>query len=288
MPTAPGLADTPTPSATVLMLRDGPAGLEVFLLKRHSALAVLGGVHVFPGGKLDAEDADLAPRLDRPAPALREALGEPDLPESQAPALFVAAIREAFEEAGVLFADWGQTQLDEALAQHQAGLSFAHIVERSGALLRASALAPWSRWITPRESLNMRRRFDARFFVAAVPPGQAPTHDRSETTDSVWLAPAQALRDYWERRIDLAGPQLMSLVQLARHRDVASVFGEARGRRPPCIRPESFRDADGGGMVCYPGDPRHSAAEPLMHGPSRLLWVGGRYEPEAGLAGFLG
>lgn len=282
----PGAADAPLSSATVLMLRDGPGGLEVFLLKRHNQLAVLGGAHVFPGGKLDAEDADLVAQLDHPAAALREALGEAQLQPVQAAALYVAAIREVFEEAGVLFADWRQPQLQAALSQHQAGVSFPRIVENAGGGLRASALLPWSRWVTPQGSLNMRRRFDARFFVAAVPPNQQPTHDRRETTESVWLTPEKALHDYWERRIDLAGPQLMSLVQLAQHRDVASVFAQARGRTPPCIRPEAFRDADGG-MVCYPGDPRHSAAEPLMCGPTRLLWRGNRYEPEGGLAGFL-
>lgn len=281
-----GATGVPLSSATVLMLRDGAAGLEVFLLKRHGELAVLGGVHVFPGGKLDAEDAELVAQLDQPSAALHEALGEPELQAGQAAALYVAAIREVFEEAGVLFADWNEAQRQAALSQHLAGASFPRIVQDAGAGLQASALLPWSRWVTPRDSLNMRRRFDARFFVAAVPRDQQPSHDRRETTDSVWLAPAQALQDYWERRIDLAGPQLMSLVQLAQHHDVASVFAQARGRRPPCIRPEAFRDADGG-MVCYPGDPRHSAPEPLMCGPTRLLWRGNRYEPEDGLAGFL-
>lgn len=281
-----GATGAPLSSATVLMLRDGVAGLEVFLLKRHSELAVLGGAHVFPGGKLDAEDAELVAQLDQPAAALREALGEPELQAGQAAALYVAAIREVFEEAGVLFADWSGPQRQAALSLHLAGVPFPRIVQHAGVGLKASALLPWSRWVTPRDSLNMRRRFDARFFVAAVPSDQQPSHDRRETTESVWLAPAQALRDYWERRIDLAGPQLMSLVQLAQHRDVASVFAQARDRRPPCIRPEAFRDAEGG-MVCYPGDPRHSAPERLMCGPTRLLWRGNRYEPEGGLAGFL-
>src|SRR5881394_3157372 len=100
-------SDAPTrASATVVMLRDGTDGLEVFLLKRHGLSDVLGGAYVFPGGKVDAEDAHDAmhARLDVPPSVLREALNEPAIDEVTAAALYVAAVREAFEEAGVLFA----------------------------------------------------------------------------------------------------------------------------------------------------------------------------------------
>lgn len=91
-------------SASVLMLRDGPGGLEVFLLKRHGLSDVLGGAHVFPGGKVDEDDALLAVHLDAPGHVLHAALNEPQLDELAAAALHVAALREAFEETGVLFA----------------------------------------------------------------------------------------------------------------------------------------------------------------------------------------
>jgi 8-oxo-dGTP pyrophosphatase MutT (NUDIX family) len=100
-----GTPASPLASATVLMLRDAPGGLEVFLLKRHGLSDVLGGAYVFPGGKVDRDDGQLADRLDQGVTSLRDALGEPELSDSQATALYVAAIREVFEESGVLFAD---------------------------------------------------------------------------------------------------------------------------------------------------------------------------------------
>ena len=97
--------DSPAlPSATVVLLRDTPGGLEVFLLKRHGLSDVLGGAYVFPGGKMDAEDAGFAGQLDQPAAFLAGALAEPELSEAEAAALYVAAIREMFEETGVLLA----------------------------------------------------------------------------------------------------------------------------------------------------------------------------------------
>lgn len=103
---------SPIPSATVLLLRDGPDGLEVFMLERHGLSDVLGGAYVFPGGKMDRGDADLVRLLDRAPEDLHEALGEQDLSPVQAGAVYVTAMRETFEEAGVLFGnlDGGSVQ----------------------------------------------------------------------------------------------------------------------------------------------------------------------------------
>jgi 8-oxo-dGTP pyrophosphatase MutT (NUDIX family) len=282
-----GTPASPFPSATVLMLRDAAGGLEVFLLKRHGLSEVLGGAYVFPGGKLDRDDALLIDHLDQPAVALRDALGEPELDEAYAAALYVAAIREAFEEAGVLFAAIGQDGLYAAQTLHRAGGTFRAAIEGLGKPLAAVSLLPWSRWVTPLASVRARKHFDARFFVAALPLGQEPAHDQYETTDSVWLAPAAALREYWEGHIELAAPQIMSLTQLARFATVADVFADARSRKPPRIQPEVFQEA-GVNMVCYPGDPHHSASARLLPGPTRLCWRNDRYEPEGGLESLLG
>jgi 8-oxo-dGTP pyrophosphatase MutT (NUDIX family) len=282
-----GTPASPIPSATVLMLRDAPAGLEVFLLERHGLSDVLGGAYVFPGGKLDRADAELGFRLDQPGAALREALAEPELDEDHAAALYVAAIREAFEESGVLFAAIGEDGLQAAQAQYRARRDFREVVEGLGVPLAAARLLPWSRWVTPLNSVRARKHFDARFFVAAVPPGQEPVHDDHEATQSVWLSPAKALCEYWEGRIQLAPPQIMSLGQLARFRDVGGVLGNARSRKPPRIQPEVFLEG-GVNMVCYPGDPRHSVPESLLPGPTRLCWRSDRYEPEDGLDALLG
>jgi 8-oxo-dGTP pyrophosphatase MutT (NUDIX family) len=269
------------------MLRDSAAGMEVFLLERHGLSEVLGGAYVFPGGKVDREDLELASRLDLAPADLPEALGEPSLETAHAAAVYVAAIREAFEEAGVLFAALPVEAARTALEQHRAGRPFNEIVSGVAGSLAASSLQPWSRWVTPLASVRARKHFDARFFLATVPAGQQAAHDQRETTASIWLAPAAALREYWEGRIQLAAPQIMSLSHLARFPDVAAALADARTRRPPRIQPEAFEE-DGVPMVCYPGDPRHSVPTRMLPGPGRLRWRNDRYEPEGGLEALLG
>jgi len=275
------------PSATVVLLRDAGDDLEVFLLRRHGQSEVLGGAYVFPGGKADPEDLEWALRLDRDPAALHALLGEPDLAPDAAAGLFVTAIREVFEETGVLFADVTPARAAAAWAALREGPRFDEVFENAGLRLAAGALHPWSRWITPALSSVGRKRFDTRFFVATVPPGQQAGHDEHEATESLWLAPRAALREYWDGRIEMAPPQIMSLVHLARHRSVASVLAAAAARRPPCIRPEP-RDADGVRVLCYPGDPWHSEQQAQLPGPTRLTWRNKRFEPDAGLPILLG
>jgi len=281
------IAGPPAPSATVVLLRDAADDLEVFLLRRHGKSDVLGGAYVFPGGKVDPEDAPWAGRLDRSARELHALLGEPELEAEEAAGLFVTAIREAFEETGLLLADVTPAQAREAWAALRQGQRFDELLARQDLRLAASALQPWSRWVTPTLSSVGRKRFDTRFFLATVPPGQEPRHDEHEATESLWLPPRAALQQYWDGRIELAPPQIMSLTHLARHRSVASVLAAAAGRRPPCIRPEP-RDVDGVRVLCYPGDPWHSQGEQVLPGPTRLSWRNQRFEPDAGLAILLG
>jgi 8-oxo-dGTP pyrophosphatase MutT (NUDIX family) len=238
-------------SASVVMLRDGAAGLEVFLMQRHGLSDVLGGAYVFPGGKVDPLDADprALAQLGRPLAELHALLHEPALSPSEAAAIFAAAARETFEEAGTRLA--------------------------------ASELVPWSRWITPAVGGVVRKRFDTRFFVAQLPPGQQPRHDDHETTASVWLQPRVALQQYWDGAIQLAPPQIMSLAHLARHADVAAAMAEARSRKPPLIHPEPF-EHEGERVICYPGDERHSVRERALPGPTRLHYRDKRFEPQLG------
>jgi len=277
----------PAPSATVVLLRDAADGLEVFLLRRHGQSDVLGGAYVFPGGKVDAEDADWADRLDLAPDELHALLGEPELTPLQAAGLFVTAIREVFEETGLLFADLPPQQARDAWAALRQGPRFDELLEPLQPRLIASALRPWSRWVTPTLSSVGRKRFDTRFFIATVPPGQHPGHDEHEATESLWLTPRTALQQYWDGLIELAPPQIMSLTHLARHGSVASVFAAAAARTPPCIRPEP-RDVDGLRVLCYPGDPWHYQQEQMLPGPTRLTWRNKRFEPDAGLAILLG
>ena len=282
------IVDTPVrDAATVIILRDSPEGLEVFLVKRHGLSDVLGGAYVFPGGKLDDSDLQLAEtaHLDQESSALHAALAEPDLPVDVARGLYVAALREAFEECGVLFAQDAAHHHSLQLAEQiMAGQPFNLVLSALRLRLQTSLLTPWSRWVTPRMPSISSKRFDTRFFVAALPADQVARHDNVETTESVWLAPRTALEHYWSRAIQLAPPQIMTLAQLSRHGTVASVLEAARSTPPPTIAPEPFDD-QGERVLCYPGDPRHSVRTRAMLGTTRLRFRNQRFEPEQGFDG---
>ncbi|QDL55079.1 NUDIX hydrolase [Rhodoferax aquaticus] len=274
-------------AASVVLLRDGTQGLEVFLMRRSEQSDVMGGAYVFPGGKLDAQDEALAASglLDQASLALHQTLGETSTPESVAAGLFVAALRETYEEAGILFSTSSERpEQAEALAQLR-GTPFATMLQTQRLTLHTRAVHPWSRWITPALSPLMSKRFDTRFFVAAVPHTQTARHDNFETTQSVWLAPRTALEQYWDGQIALAPPQIMGLAHLARHAHVASVLQEAQQRRPPTILPQVFEE-DGLRFMCYPGDARHDLPHKAIPGPTRLCIRKGRFEPSSGFEGF--
>lgn len=278
----------PLASATVMVLRDGPVGVEVLMMRRHRNSGVLGGAHVFPGGKLDPQDCLFDPALlDQTPQRLNQALSQPGLDDAVATGLHIAALRETFEECGLLLgraADLGALRL--AREQISAGHDFVATLRRLGLTLETASLAPWSRWITPRVPSVTNKRFDTRFFVAEAPPGQQARHDDHEATATVWLDPSVGLRRYWDRLIDLAPPQIMSLSHLARFDSVAELLASARSRRPALVAPEPF-DQDGQRVICYPGDPRHSVAEPVWPGPTRLIFRNRRFEPEGGLKALL-
>ncbi|RYG14405.1 MAG: NUDIX hydrolase [Burkholderiales bacterium] len=274
----------PRAAATVVMLRDGMAGLEVFLLKRSGLADVLGGAYVFPGGKVDASDAalDMPSHLDAEPAVLLARLNEPDIDELTGASLYIAALREAFEEAGVLYAENCTAAMAErAWSLIGEGRTFAEVLLLMNLRLQATSLVPWTRWITPTMPSVMNRRFDTRFFVAGVPGDQVAVHNDHESTESTWLRPRAALEQYRDGVIELAPPQIMSLAHLSRHASVDSVLAEASGRMPPVIQPEPF-DADGVRTICYPGDERHSRRERAMPGPSRLSYVGKRFTPPGG------
>jgi len=147
--------------------------------------------------------------------------------------------------------------------------------------LAASWLQPWSRWITPIVGGVIRKRFDTRFFLAPVPEGQTAAHDNHEATESAWLTPRAALRQYWDGLIELAPPQIMSLAHLARYESVESAMAQARLRPPPLIQPEAF-EHEGARVVCYPGDDRHSVREQAWPGLTRLHYRNRRFEPADG------
>ena len=286
-PAAPGLPETPRAAATVVLLRDSTAGPEVLLLRRNAQASNMAGVYVFPGGKLDADDAtlDADTHLDQPHATLHANLNEPDTHSAPAVGLYVAALREALEECGLLLAEplggTSAVNATRARAMLREGQPFAQVLGALQLRLQTRQLAPWSRWVTPLAPTMGTRRFDTRFFVAQAPADQTALHDNEETTDSVWLAPRAALEQYRDGRIDLAPPQIMSLAHLARHASVASVLDAARRQPPPLILPEPF-DHDGVRVLCYPGDAMHPVRERALPGPTRLHYHARRFTPEDG------
>ena len=276
------------PAATVIMLRDGDGagkeGLEVFLLKRHGLSDVLGGAYVFPGGKVDQFDAelDMDAHLDQPLQDLHAALNEPDISALTAAGLYVAAVREAFEESGILFAQGATHEhATRATALLREGHAFEEVLALMQLRLQTRSLAPWSRWITPKLSAVMNKRFDTRFFVSAVPLDQIARHDNHEATESIWLSPRAALEQYRDGLIELAPPQIMSLAHLTHFKQVDEVMAQARSRMPPVIEPEPFQ-IEGGRLICYPGDAQHSLKEKVMPGPTRLRYLNKKFVAEGG------
>ncbi len=279
----------PVDAASVLLLRDSDARLQVLLLRRAQASQVLGGAYVFPGGKVDAEDhsAQALALLSETPARLRGRLHESALDPARAAGLFMAALREAFEECGVLA---GQDSEGPALAEQLRSLAGRHgwhqSLRQSGRALRTDTLLPWSRWITPRQPAVTNKRFDTRFFLARVGEDQIARHDNFETTDSAWLTPQQALMRYAAGEIDLVAPQIMSLYQLKAHCSVDEALEEARQRPPALIEPHPF-DQDGQRILCYPGDARHPVASRALRGPTRLLFSQGRFVPPGGMSELL-
>jgi 8-oxo-dGTP pyrophosphatase MutT (NUDIX family) len=278
----------PRAAATVVLLRDAAEGMEVFMVERHGLSDVLGGAHVFPGGKLDPADADsgLLERLGAPPGSLHASLGEPELDAAAAAGLFVAACRETFEEAGILLAEGATARhLGIARTGARAGLSFDEILTRLELRLDWRNIVPWSRWITPRMPALFNKRFDARFFLAAAPSGQEARHDNHEATGSFWLRPRVVLELYWAGKVNLAPAQIMSIAALARHSRVADVFSAARGGRPPRIEPEPFTHRQLSALA-FPGDARHPVLERALPGPTFLVYRNERFEPFFGFEEF--
>ncbi len=274
----------PRPAATVILLRESAGELEVFMLKRHGLSDVLAGAYVFPGGKIDAADGELDMErfVDRSEAQLQERLHEPIPDGLGAASLHVGALRELFEECGVLLAE-GATA-DHALRASELlreGYGFNEALGLLALKLQTSALLPWSRWITPKVSSVSHKRFDTRFFVSALPASQGALHDNRETTASVWMTPRRALESYWAGAMEFAPPQLMSLAQLSHFRTVSEALGHAARTHPPLIAPEPFEEC-GLRTVAYPGDPRHPQAQRVIPGPTRLVFRNRRFEPPDG------
>ena len=217
----------------MILLRQDAAGVEAFLLRRTAELEFAPGAYVFPGGSVDARDADPGIGWAGPGPADFAALL--DVPPDRARGLVCAAVRETFEESGVLLAGPSKDELvgdSTALAADRHALlagaaSLTEVLGRRGLILRTDLLTPWARWITPEAS---PRRYDTWFFAAALPPGQAATAapeghaDPGESESGAWLRPASALEAARAGQMTLLPPTAVTLGELAAHPDVPAIL----------------------------------------------------------------
>lgn len=203
------------PAATVVLLRDGLQGLEVFMVRRHHQIDFAGGALVFPGGKVAPEDVELAQAL-APGDAL-------------AP-FRVAAIRELFEEAGLLLvtgADGERNRLDDDVLERlrtdlgQVDAHLARLIAPLGLRPELDALLPFAHWITPE---MVPKRFDTHFFLARMTGDTVLRHDGGETVDSLWINPRDAIAAAEAGRHTIIWPTRMNLQKLARHDSVAAVW----------------------------------------------------------------
>ena len=238
------------PASTVLLVRDGAEGLEVFMVVRNRQIEFAGGALVFPGGRVEADD---------------QALGGADPLDG----FRIAGIRETFEECGVLLArPRGEASLVDATrllgieALHRARVAKGE--QPLSAMLAEEGLDPaidgmvhFAHWVTP---LSRSKRFDTQFFLAAAPPDQVAVHDGHESEDSVWITPAQAIAEANAGQRRLVFPTRKNLEKLGRHATVAAALAAARAATVVSVTPEMVQtelgwrltipaEADYGGSV---------------------------------------
>ncbi|MBG7604560.1 MAG: NUDIX hydrolase [Actinobacteria bacterium] len=250
-----------SPAATVMLVRDaidGPAGTEVFMMRRTAKASFGAGMYVFPGGRVDVEDGatDIAPYCQ----GLDDAEASAKLGiDSGGLAYWVAAIRECFEEAGVLLAQsrlGGALQLrnEDRHAVHDGSLSVVELCRRDDLVLDLSTTHYVDHWITP---MGERRRFDTRFFLTEAPADQEPLHDDKETVDSLWVRPADALRMQQEGELMMMPPTIANLRFLLPHDSTDAALAAGAGvENPVCVLPKLRRNEDGRIIgVAMPGDP---------------------------------
>jgi 8-oxo-dGTP pyrophosphatase MutT (NUDIX family) len=232
------------PASTVVLLRPSPVRFEVFLVRRHDNVAFMGGAYVFPGGRVDEAD---------------RAFGE-------AHAFEAAAIRELFEEAGILLArhPGGDTVdlkqdgevprfRDYRIALADGSTTLRDVLSKEGLEPDFQALHLFAHWITPEIEI---KRFDTRFFVTVVPVQQDAVHDDRETTHGEWMDPADAVERCRREEIALPPPTWTTLRRMATFSTVDEAVGWARGRRVVPVQPGFIRN-DQVTMLTLPGDPTY-------------------------------
>jgi 8-oxo-dGTP pyrophosphatase MutT (NUDIX family) len=299
------MAVVPKKAATVILLRNKePEGFEVFLLKRHEKSSFMGGNFVYPGGRVDQDDGSSEICSLSKGFTFEEAqkiLGGTFSPEESF-AHWIAAIRELFEEAGVLLAydqkgnlfqlrnrDEREKFLHYRESLQKAGLTICEMAQKEKLLFALDQLHYYAHWITPEARSE---RFDTRFFLVRYPSGQEASHDQKETTAGAWITPQKALEENLKGEVVLSPPTLKTLEDLSRFKTIEEIFASLRNREIRHILPVLTKISSGP-LIIFPWDPEyeifHKGEIPvhLDHGqPSqpgdnttRLLMKEGRWFP---------
>lgn len=270
-------------AATVMIVRDSGDGPEVFMLRRNPQSAFVGGAFVFPGGAVDDHDR-LDPDLDDITSGLTDADASARLGIGTGGlAYWVAAIRECFEEAGLLLAygpdgtimRFDDPRTESRFARHRAAVDagavrLVEVCEQEGLTLACDSIHYFSHWITP---VGPPRRYDTRFFVARAPELQIGVHDDRETVANLWVRPSDALERRAAGELEMIQPTIRNLEAIARFPDVASLIAAADLAGRMATAPPRMVQEDGGTRIPLPGDPDHD--QPLVPGPGRTAIHGG-------------
>jgi 8-oxo-dGTP pyrophosphatase MutT (NUDIX family) len=230
----------PRASATVMIVRDGAKGLEIFMVARDRQVDMATGAVIFPGGKVDADDA---------AP-LWGGLSAPRAPER---AYWIAALRETYEESGLLLANAGPSHVDAASAAKinaetrtpllDGKQLYSAILQTRGLLPAFDRMTPFAHWVTP---VTQPKRFETHFFLASAPEGQHAVHDGREAVSSFWMRPSDLLKEGTAGRQTLVPPTRLNLEMLAESgTSVAEAFAAAKARRIVTVMPVSSKTPEG-------------------------------------------
>jgi 8-oxo-dGTP pyrophosphatase MutT (NUDIX family) len=248
------------PASTILLLRDGAQApgdsgrgeIEVFMMVRHHEIEFSSGALVFPGGGVDAGDREIIAR--------GELYAGGEGCDADALSFRIAAIRETFEESGILLArPRGSKDLVDAkqaadiAGRHRAAVAerktrFLDVLAENGMVLALDELVPYARWITPE---TMPKRYDTWFFLAAAPLGQLGAHDGRESTDSLWLSPREAVAGGESGRFKLPFPTTRNLIKLGKHPNVKAAIEDAKYSTVVTVMPELIR-LNGGRQLRIP------------------------------------
>ncbi|MCS5674369.1 MAG: NUDIX domain-containing protein [Acidimicrobiales bacterium] len=259
-------------AATVLILADRP-DLQVLMLKRNARSIFVGDMWVFPGGAVDPEDG--TPEADAVVEGLTDTQASKSLGiDKGGVAFWVAALRETFEEAGILLArtpgddrlvDLSPSDTEERFATYRAGVNagevdFVSMVREQGLVLDGSGVHYVSRWVTP---LGAPRRYDTRFFVTAMPEGQQALHDDDEAVHHEWIRPAEALALNESDEMLMMTPTVSMLNRLCRFRDAAEAITAAAGSTEDHNEMVRIRyGIEGPGRIAWPDDRDYGQADP--------------------------